>query len=97
MKLLKAYHADGSVRAVWKDEISKSLRAAGATPKRASRVEVVTEGPNATLFYVDFTPLFEITGKASDCVCLCKPFESYSAAVAAEVAWLERNWVTRVE
>lgn len=95
MTLLKAYHADGTVKAVWREEIADNLRDAGAIPQRASRVEVITEGPNRALFHVDFSPLFEITANPTDGVCLTRTFKSYAAAVAAEVAWLEQNWVVR--
>ena len=93
-KLLKAYRRDGT-RAIWSDQVAPSFRATGVIPQRASRVEVITEGPQRGLFHVDFSLLADATGDDRLRVCLVKPFLSYNAAVAAEVAWLEQNWVLR--
>lgn len=93
MRILKAYHTDGSIRAVWQDSMDSSLRASGLVPRRASRVEVITEGPNMDLFHVDFSPLAEITKQSKYAVCLTKTFGTHTEAVQAEVAWLEKNWV----
>jgi hypothetical protein len=64
-------------------------------PKRASRVEVIEDGPNRSNFHVDFTLLAEQTGDPKLEVCLTKTFESYAAAVAAEVKWIEHNWLLK--
>jgi len=96
VKLLKAYHPDGSTRGVWQDANAGGFRKAGVMPERASRVEVIKEsGPNHSNFHVDFTLLAEATGDPKLAVCLVRTFESYTAAVAAEVAWLEQNWVVK--
>lgn len=92
-RLLKAYRSDGTTRAIWQDQIGDSLRKAGAIPRRASRVEVIPDGPNRGNFHVDLTLLSEITGNPKFAVCLTKTFESYSEAVAAEVKFIEHNWV----
>lgn len=93
VKLLKAYRPDGTARGVWRDETGPSFRKAGAAPRRASRVEVVEDGPKAGLFHVDLSPLADQTGDARHRVCLARAFESYTEAVAAEVSYIERNWV----
>lgn len=95
-KLLKAFRPDGTVRAVWDDQTAPSFRAAGVMPRRASRVEVIEPHfceKKCGLFHVDFTPLAEATGDDRYRVCLAVPFYQYAAAVAAEVRWLQQNWV----
>ncbi len=62
-------------------------------PHRASRVEVIAAGKHRGRFHVDFSLLAELSGKAEHCVCLVPTFNSYQEAVAAEVAWLEENYV----
>ncbi len=91
---IKSYRPDGTARSIWNDAQAKTLRAAGVVPRRASRVEVIEEGPHRGLFHVDFTLLADATGDDRYRVCLVSPFETHAAAVAAEVAWLNRNWVT---
>jgi hypothetical protein len=93
IKLLKAFRPDGTVRAVWSDTVADSFRAAGALPQRASRVEVIPDGRHRGFFHVDFSLLADITGEPCHRVCLVRPFASYAEAVAAEVRWLELNWV----
>lgn len=93
IKIHKSYRPDGTVRAVWSDENGPGFRAARVVPKRASRIEVIPDGSQAGFFHVDFTLLSEITGDYRHRVCLAKPFSSYSEAVAAEIRWLETNWV----
>jgi hypothetical protein len=93
MKLLAAYRPDGTKRAVWSDQAAPSFRKAGVIPERASRVEVIRDGPNRGKFSVDFSLLADLTKDERFRVSLSRPFESYAAAVAAEVAWLEANWV----
>lgn len=92
-KLLKAYRPDGVTRAVWRDELGPGLRAAGATPRRASRVEVIEDGPHAGRFHVDLSLLADVAGRADLRVCLARVFDGYAEAVAAEVAFIEHNWV----
>lgn len=92
-KLLKAYRPDGTARAVWSDSVAPGFRRTGALPVRASRVEVIPDGVHRGLFHVDFSLLADATKDERLRVCLARPFESYQGAVAAEVAWLERNWV----
>jgi len=91
--IFKAYHSDGSVRGIWTDRTGEEFRNKGVLPQRASRVEVITSGPRRADFHVDFSLLAEATNNASLAVCLVKTFKSYTAAVAAEVAWLEQNWM----
>lgn len=92
-KLLRAYRPDGSTRGVWNDQTAPASRKAGVIPQRASRVEVIPDGPNRGEFHVDLTLLAEITGDPKFQVCLTRTFQSYSEAVAAEVAFIEKNWV----
>jgi hypothetical protein len=91
-RLVKVYTA-GTQRAIWTSDNEKLLRAQGALPQRASRVEVIPDGEHRGLFHVDFSPLAAITGDCRYAVCLPKPFASYHEAVAAEVAWLQQNWM----
>lgn len=96
VRLLKAYRPDGSTRGIWTDTTAAGFRKAGAMPRRASRVEVIEDpGPNQGRFHVDFTPISVIAGDPKLEVCLVNPFDSYTAAVMAEVIWLERNWVVK--
>ncbi len=93
VKLLKAYRQDGSVRGIWQDATGEQFRKNGTMPQRASRVEVIPDGPNRSKFHVDFTLLAEARNDPKLAVCLVKTFLSYKDAVAAEVAWLEQNWI----
>jgi hypothetical protein len=93
VKLLAAYRPDGTKRAVWSDRAAPSFRKAGVIPERASRVEVIRDGPNRGKFSVDFALLADLTKDERYRVCLARAFESYQEAVRAEVAWLEANWV----
>lgn len=93
VKLLSCFRPDGSKRAVWSDMNAQVFRDAGVIPQRASRVEVITEGVHRGRFHVDFTLLAEATGDPTYAACLVTPFDSYTDAVAAEVAWLEKNFV----
>ena len=70
---------DGRVRAIYSEEIA--LDALGRTSiARASTVEPDAEG----LWHADLGPLRgPVLG----------PFPCRSGALAAEVAWLERNWL----
>jgi len=92
-RLLKAYRPDGTVRCVWRDELAAGLRRRGFVPRRAGRVEVVPDGPHRGRFYVDLSPLAERAGDRRLCVCLTRTFAGYTAAVAAEVRFVERFWV----
>lgn len=93
VKLLKAYRPDGSVRGVWQDATASGFRSAGAIPRRASRVEVIEDGPNRGRFHVDLSLLADLSGDRTLRVCLIRAFDSHTDAVAAEVAFIERNWV----
>lgn len=93
VKLLKSYRPDGSSRAVWSDQTAAAFRRAGVIPQRASRVEVIDAGQHRGRFHVDLSLLADITGDSKLRVCLATPFDSYAAAVAAEVSFIERNWV----
>jgi hypothetical protein len=93
MKILKCFRPDGDVRAVWDDSTARGFRAAGVVPRRASRIEVIGEGPAYGLFHVDFSPLADLTGDERYRVCLTRAFESYAEANRAEVEWLTGNWV----
>ena len=96
-QLLKAYRPDGSIRAIWTDKVAPAFREAGAIPHRASNVEVIEVGPNRGKFHVDFSKLADLTGNETYRVCLCQAFDTHGAAVAAEVRWLELNWVIATE
>lgn len=58
-------------------------------------MEVVRDGPNRSRFHVDFTLLAELTGVREHEVCLVKTFDSHDTAVAAEVRWIEQNWLLK--
>lgn len=92
-KLLKCYRPDGETRGVWTSRSGPSFRKAGVIPVRASRVEVIPDGINRGRFHVDFSLLADATGDRRHRVCLHTPFDSYEAAVTAEVLYVERNWV----
>ena len=92
-KLLRSYRPDGSTRGVWTDATATASRKAGVIPRRASRVEVIEDGPNRSKFHVDLTLLSEIANDPKLAVCLTRTFESYAEAVAAEVRFIEQNWV----
>lgn len=94
-RVLKAYRPDGSVRGIWQDSTAPGFREAGLVPERASRVEAIRDGPNRSKFHVDFTLLSELTGDPKLCVCLTRTFDSHTEAVAAEVAWIEQNWLVK--
>lgn len=82
---------NGDVRGLWSDHID--LRRVGLMPARASRVEVILEGPHRGLFHVDFTPLAELTSNPTLAVCLTSPFTSHDAAVQAEQRWLHHAFI----
>lgn len=54
---------------------------------------MIPDGPNRGKFHVDLTLLSEIAGNPRFAVCLTKTFDSYAEAVAAEVRFIEQNWV----
>lgn len=92
-QLLRVYGRDGQTRAIWSDRSAALFRATGSRPKRASRVEVIEDGPNSGRFGVDFTLLAEATGNEKYRVCLTKAYDRYDEAVAAEVAWIRDNYL----
>lgn len=89
----KRYLPGGETRQIWHDALADRARSRGVIPQRASRVEVIPDGQQRGRFSVDFSLLADATGDDSYRVCLVQTFDRYSDAVAAEVAWLERNWV----
>lgn len=91
--VLKRYMPDGSTRSIWDDAVGDRERRAGVIPQRASRIEVVLEGPSRGLFCVDFSLLADATGKEEYRVCLAQTFKSYSEANRAEVEWLKQNFI----
>ena len=93
MRILKCFRPNGEIRGIWNDQTGPGFRTHGAIPQRASRVEVIQEGPSRGMFYVDFSPLADITGDDRYRCCLAEVFESYSRAVATEVEWLTKYWV----
>lgn len=54
---------------------------------------MIPDGPNRGRFHVDLSLLAEIAADPRLQVCLAQTFDSYSAAVAAEVRFIEHNWV----
>lgn len=54
---------------------------------------MIEAGPHRGRFYVDLSLLSQIAGDRRLAVCLARPFDSYAEAVAAEVAYIEQNWV----
>lgn len=95
--LLRRYLPDGSIRSLWQDDFAMLNRKQGLKPLRASRVEVIEEGPQAGRFYVDMSPLAIATNNWNYMVCLLPTHERYDAAVAAEQAWIKENWVLKFE
>jgi hypothetical protein len=91
MSLIKRYCRGGEVRLIWNDQ--PGLRREGFLPRRASRIEVIPDGPRAGLFHVDMSLLAAETGNPEHQVCLTKTFESYQDANRAEVAWLRAYWL----
>lgn len=91
--LLRAYRPDASTRAIWTDAAGPTLRQGGSIPERASRIEVIREGPFRGFFSVDFSLLSRATGDPRYAVCLAKPFAQYGEANQAEVDWLKKRWL----
>lgn len=96
VSILSVHRPDGSRRAIWTDAVAQSFREAGCIPRRASRVEVIEDGPRRGQFHVDFSLLAEHLRRPEFQVCLVKTFDSYSAAVQAEVAWLQIHFLLEV-
>ncbi len=82
----------GQTRAIYGDA-HRDLLCADGIPTRASRIEVVQEGPHRGRFFVDMSLLADAVGRDDFRVCLLPTYEQYAAANAAEVAWLLANWV----
>lgn len=93
-ELLAVYRPDATKRAIWTDGAGPALRAGGAIPERASRIEVIREGPFRGLFSVDFSLLAEVTSDPRYAVCLVRPYAQYGDANKAEVEWLRRHFLT---
>lgn len=93
MTVTKRYMPDGSTRAIWDDAVGDRERQAGVIPQRASRIEVVQEGPSRGRFCVDFSLLADATGREEFRICLTQTFKSYAEANRAEVAWLKQNFI----
>jgi len=91
VKLLKAYRNDGTTRCIYDDRLAPTLRSSDV--HRASHVEPVREGPHRGNWHVDLSPLGELLGRDEFHVCLVTTFPKRADALAAEVAWLERNWI----
>lgn len=92
MKQVLARYHDGDIFAIWEDKrLPREIHQ--AVPHRASRIEVIEEGSHRGLFFVDFTPLFEMTGNPKYQTCLTQTFTSYDQAREAEVQWLKKNYV----
>ena len=93
MKTIKRYLLDGSTRMIWDDRLGDRERSLGVFPQRASRIEVITSGPHRGRFFVDFSPLAEVTRDTRFRQCLSQTFAGYAEANQAEVRWLLNNWV----
>jgi len=87
MKFTMSVLPDGTSRSIWSDDWHPEVDP-GAVQRRASRVEVIPDGPQKGRFHVDFSPLGEEYR-----FCLAQTFVRYRDAVAAEVAWLTKHWV----
>lgn len=81
----------GEVRAIWDDTLD--LRPLGTIPQRASRIEVIQEGPHRGKFAVDFSLLADALNDDRFRVCLTQVYSNYRHAVEAEIAWLMENWI----
>jgi len=77
---------DGGVRKLF-DREDRELYP-DSIPQRASRVEVIQEGPQRGRFSVEFLPLPGLTP-----CCLTRTFEDHAEGVSAEQEYLRRNWL----
>jgi hypothetical protein len=64
----------------------------GLIPQRASRVEVIQEGPLRGRFSVEFLELPGLTP-----CCLVETFEDHAAGVRAEQTYLKEQWLGYVD
>lgn len=92
------FELDGTVRAVWDDDLADFfLRAFGpafaAQRRRASLILTVTEGPYAGCFYADMSHLAELTGDVAHRVCLLPPRQLESQCKNDEVAYIEEHFI----
>lgn len=94
-RLLKAYRPDATTRGIWQDATATGFRKTGTIPQRASRVEVIQDGPNRGKFHVDLSLLADLTACEEFRVCLVDAFDSHTEAVEAEVRFIEQNWVLK--
>lgn len=88
--VLARYTADGVVRSLWDDRRRPAEH--GMRPVRASRVEVVEEGPFAGCFYTTIL-LAAVTGDPSHEVSLWPPLPSYEESVQRERRWLAIHYI----
>jgi hypothetical protein len=86
-------HADGNLRIVWEDTVGDLLRGMGGVPQRASRIEVVPDGPQRGRFHVDFSLLARVLQDDRWCMCLPRTWTSYAEANAAEIAFLHKHLI----
>jgi hypothetical protein len=80
-----AYLPGGGLRKIFE---TRDRGRYGAVPRRASRVEVIQEGPQRGRFFVDFSLLGDEYQ-----LCLLSTFDDHDEAVTAERSWLDRHWL----
>ncbi len=90
---VRRFTSEGGVRGFWDDSDGSRDRALGHVPRRASRVEVIEEGPHAGRFHVDLAPLAEHVNRPEWAICLLPPEDDYRAAVRREQDWVLRHWI----
>lgn len=86
---------DGELRAIVQDDldIPDLVASLGVLPDRASSIEIVKEGPKRGHWMVEFSPLANSLGDPFYRCCLVECFRKRSDAIAAEVVWLQENFL----
>jgi hypothetical protein len=74
-------------------DIVKELEASGATD---DVIQQARDCKRATLYFVDFSPLADVTNNNVYRCCLLPTFAKRADAIAAEIKWLEANYVDKV-
>jgi hypothetical protein len=90
MKKIKIYISKaGIVKQFWDDDFTIP---ADLYPYRASVIPTITEGCHTGYFFVDMSPLGDMLENPEFKVCLFPPHKKYKEAVAAEIAFIEKEY-----